>query len=74
MNSGQKENETPADTHTFIWWDSEPDRLSPKIFALYQDPDHELILSVASLWKMQIKAQLGKMKLVMPLMHLIENQ
>ena len=32
------------DTHTFIWWDSEPNRLSPKILALCQDPDNELIL------------------------------
>lgn len=62
------------DTHTFIWWVSEPDKLSPKILAFCQDSDNELILSVASLWEMQIKAQLGKMKLAMPLAHLIESQ
>ena len=62
------------DTHTFIWWDSEPAKLSPKMLALCQNPDNELILSVASLWEMQIKAQLGKMKLIMPLAHLIESQ
>jgi len=62
------------DTHTFIWWDSEPNRLSPKILALCQDPNNELILSVASLWEMQIKTHLGKMKLTMPLASLIETQ
>lgn len=37
------------DTHTFIWWDSEPDKLSPKALALCRATDNELILSVASL-------------------------
>jgi len=25
------------DTHTFIWWDSEPNKLSPQALALCQD-------------------------------------
>ena len=28
------------DTHTFIWWDSQPNRLSPKAFDLCQDQVH----------------------------------
>jgi PIN domain nuclease of toxin-antitoxin system len=49
------------DTHTFIWWDSEPTRLSVRALALCQNPENSLILSVASLWEMQIKLQLGKL-------------
>jgi PIN domain nuclease of toxin-antitoxin system len=62
------------DTHTFIWWDSEPAKLSPQAIALCQDQQNSLMLSVASVWEMQIKLQLGKLKLALPLAELIESQ
>lgn len=49
------------DTHTFIWWDAEPNRLPAKVLALCQNPSNQLFLSVASIWEMQIKHQLGKL-------------
>jgi len=51
------------DTHTFMWWHSEPERIPRETLALLQNPDHELLLSVVSLWEMQIKVQLGKLTL-----------
>jgi len=62
------------DTHTFIWWDSEPAKLSPQVLALCQDRTNSLLLSVASVWEMQIKLQLGKLKLDLPLAEIIESQ
>lgn len=62
------------DTHAFIWWDSEPARLSPQVLGSCQDPQNSLILSVASVWEMQVKLQLGKLKLSLPLETLIEGQ
>jgi PIN domain nuclease of toxin-antitoxin system len=62
------------DTHTFIWWDSEPAKLSAQALALCQDQQNSLLLSVASVWEMQIKLQLGKLKLTLPLSEIIENQ
>ena len=62
------------DTHTFIWWDSAPDKLSPKILTLCQDQTNEMILSVASIWEMQIKLQLDKLQLKLPLKDIITNQ
>lgn len=62
------------DTHAFIWWDSEPPRLSSRALAFCQDSENTLLLSVASTWEMQIKAQLGKLRLGVPLAELIENQ
>ena len=62
------------DTHAFIWWDSNPDKLSPRVLTLCQDRRNTLIVSVASLWEMQIKAQLGKLKLNIPMAELIEKQ
>ena len=62
------------DTHTFIWWDSEPQRLSQQVLNMCQDPENVLLASVASLWEMQIKLQLGKLKLNKPLSELVSGQ
>lgn len=62
------------DTHIFIWWDSEPARLSGPVLALCTDPAHELVVSVASLWEMQIKRQLGKLDLRLPLAEIVAHQ
>lgn len=62
------------DTHAFIWWDSEPAKLSPQALALCQDRQHLLLLSVVSLWEIQIKLQLGKLKLALPLKEIVEGQ
>ena len=62
------------DTHTFIWWDSQPQRLSQQILNMCQDPENELLVSVASLWEMQIKLQLGKLELNKPLAELVSGQ
>jgi PIN domain nuclease of toxin-antitoxin system len=62
------------DTHTFIWWDNEPSRLSATALALCSDPANDLILSVASLWEMQIKRQIGKMQLRLPLADIVRHQ
>ena len=62
------------DTHTFIGWDSEPQRLSQQILNMCQDPENELLVSVASLWEMQIKLQLGKLELNKPLAELVSGQ
>ena len=62
------------DTHAFIWWDSEPAKLSAQVLALCQDSMNTLLLSVASVWEMQIKLQLGKLKLKLPLAEIVESQ
>lgn len=56
------------DTHTFLWWTGDSERLSEQVNRLLADP------SVASVWEMQIKLQLGKLNLELPLRELIENQ
>ena len=62
------------DTHTFIWWVDEPEKLPKQVLTSFEDPDNSLILSIVSVWEMQIKHQLGKFKLDIPLKTLIENQ
>src|SRR2546430_5092634 len=62
------------DTHTFIWWDSDPTKLSPQALGLCQDRANVVLLSVVSVWEMQIKRQLGKLQLRLPLADMIASQ
>lgn len=62
------------DTHAFLWWDSEPEKLSQRALELFQNPENTLVLSAASVWEMQIKIQLGKLKVNLPLADLIHQQ
>ncbi len=62
------------DTHTFSWWSSHSSRLSDRALSLCTDPANTLLLSVASVWEMQIKQQVGKLHLSVPLADLIAGQ
>ena len=62
------------DTHTFIWWDSKPDHLSDQVLQLLHEPSNAILLSVVSAWEMQIKSQLGKLQLQLPLAEIIAVQ
>ncbi|BAY89908.1 MULTISPECIES: type II toxin-antitoxin system VapC family toxin [unclassified Tolypothrix] len=62
------------DTHTFIWWDSDPAKLSQKALDLLTDKDNIRLLSVVSLWEIQIKHQLGKLTLNKALREIIASQ
>lgn len=62
------------DTHTFLWWDSAPSQLSPTVQTVCLDPANELIVSVVSIWEIEIKRQLGKLQLAKPLADLVNEQ
>ncbi|NJL91290.1 MAG: type II toxin-antitoxin system VapC family toxin [Coleofasciculaceae cyanobacterium SM2_1_6] len=62
------------DTHTFIWWDSEPTRLSSRALELLSNSANMKFLSVVSIWEIQIKHQLGKLSLTLPLKDIIDEQ
>jgi PIN domain nuclease of toxin-antitoxin system len=62
------------DTHVFLWWDSLPEKLPAAYRQICEDPDTQLYLSMASVWEMQIKIQLGKLKLKQSLAEIIPEQ
>jgi len=62
------------DTHAFLWLDSEPQKLSSAAAGAIKDPANQLVLSVASVWEMEIKRQIGKLRLAGPLAALVESQ
>ena len=62
------------DTHIFIWWNNSPLLLPQQIYALCMDPKNALILSLASIWEMQIKVQQKKLIFAESLETLITRQ
>ncbi len=62
------------DTHAFIWLDSTPEKLSPIALAACEDPSNQIYLSVVSAWEIQIKTQLGRLTLAVPLMEMVAVQ
>lgn len=51
------------DTHTLIWIDQDPAKLSPAAVAHFNDPACEILLSVASIWEIVVKLATGKLAL-----------
>jgi PIN domain nuclease of toxin-antitoxin system len=62
------------DTHVFLWLRTAPDKIPKKVLIAYYDMDNDVFLSMASIWEMQIKLQLGKLELEIPLKNLVEEQ
>ncbi len=48
------------DTHVLLWAAGMPQRLSRAAVQLLENPDNELLFSVASLWEIAIKRSLGR--------------
>lgn len=62
------------DTHAFIWWDGDASKLSTAALAACQSQANSLHLSLASIWELQIKLQLGKLSLRLPLADVVRDQ
>ncbi|MBD2489946.1 type II toxin-antitoxin system VapC family toxin [Aulosira sp. FACHB-615] len=54
------------DTHTFIWWVIDDNRLSSTARNIIADPGNNLFFSAASAWEIVIKVRLGKLNLPEP--------
>lgn len=61
------------DTHTFLWWTSEPTRLPRRVLDACGGAGNELLLSAVSILEMQLKLDAGKLDLEMPLPDLVRK-
>ncbi|MBF0328372.1 MAG: type II toxin-antitoxin system VapC family toxin [Nitrospirae bacterium] len=50
------------DTHVFLWWVMDDERLTIFVRDFISNEKNELFLSAASCWEMMIKAKLGRIK------------
>lgn len=62
------------DTHSFLWWNDSLEMLPPLVLSACQDTRNQLFLSVVSAWEIQIKQQIGKLRMKSPLAEMIERQ
>ena len=51
------------DTHVIIWYLQDDAQLPPRISDLLENTENQLLVSMASLWEMAIKINLGKLNL-----------
>ncbi len=49
------------DTHIFLWFINQDNRLSENFQQAIQNPANEIFISVVSIWECEIKYQLGKL-------------
>ena len=54
------------DTHCWLWWISEPERLSGRILSLLKNSETTILFSAASSWEIAIKYSIGKLSLPEP--------
>lgn len=62
------------DTHTFLWWSLQPEKLPPLVLRALQDPGNRIFFSAVSSWEAQIKIGLGKLILVESLRKIVERE
>ncbi len=60
------------DTQAFLWFVAGDARLGRVARRRIEDPRAEKVLSVASIWEMAIKLSLGKLRLDMPILELVD--
>lgn len=54
------------DAHSLIWALDDPSKLGKRATGVLEDPAHELLVSVGTIWELSIKAGLGKLGLSLP--------
>lgn len=49
-----------VDTHVFLWWMCEPEKLSKPVFDMIEAKKGDIVFSSVSGWEIAIKSSLGK--------------
>lgn len=62
------------DTHTFLWWITDDDRLSSRALDVIRDGQNDLFFSAASAWEIAIKSGLDRIRLPEGADHFIPEQ
>ncbi len=50
------------DTHALLWWLTDDPRLGQAARELVADPANDVLVSAASLWEIQVKVRVGKLR------------
>jgi len=61
------------DTHIFLWWISDANRLSQEVLEVISDASNPIYVSSATIWEIAIKKALGKISVDADLSLVIES-
>jgi PIN domain nuclease of toxin-antitoxin system len=61
------------DTHTFLWWLTDPTRLTPATSSAISDLQNDVLISVCVLWEIGIKRSIGKLTATFDLEHVVHD-
>ena len=56
-------NKYLLDSHIFLWWISNSDKLHKKIYNIIADNENQIYISSATIWEIAIKEALGKIEI-----------
>ncbi|MEY3867035.1 MAG: hypothetical protein RLZZ338_926 [Cyanobacteriota bacterium] len=62
------------DTHVFIWYTTDNDRLNQRMRSRIDDGDNDILVSMASVWEMAIKHSRGMLSFQQQFMEFIRQQ
>jgi PIN domain nuclease of toxin-antitoxin system len=62
------------DSHAFLWWAEASPNLSTAAHGAIADPTNEILISVAALWELTIKASSGRLTLPADLETMVTSQ
>ena len=62
------------DTHCFLWAIRDDARLSGRAARIFRDGRNHLLLSVASVWEMMVKAEIGRLEFPRPAGDFLKRQ
>jgi PIN domain nuclease of toxin-antitoxin system len=54
------------DTHVLLWWMDDARRLHRRVRDVISDPEHDIVVSAASIWEAAIKRAVGKLRFETP--------
>jgi len=61
------------DTHVLLWFLSQQNKISSQVLEQCSDPANQPYFSLTSIWEIQIKHQLGKLTLDIPIQKIIHT-
>ena len=56
------------DTHVLLWWLDDDPKLRADTRKTVTDPDHDIVVSAASIWEAAIKRAVGKLRFETPVL------
>jgi PIN domain nuclease of toxin-antitoxin system len=56
------------DTHVLLWWIDDDPKLRADTRKTVTDPDHDIVVSAASIWEAAIKRAVGKLRFETPVL------